>query len=189
MLSKEHVVFLSLKAMEAEIIKLDSISISILRYLKEIKNYNENFKQGNSIDNNDNKFIQLMTLKESLKNFKYVPLNIKDKFDIKESINSITLRSEYSDDLNEFIKENQPKNKIKTNKTKLIDINIERSRTFTPKLDKKKDKLNLQKSIIDSSIIGDNKLYKFEDNNMTKSMTIKVFFSINRMKKKVYQER
>ena len=176
MLSKEHSLFLSLKAMEGEIIKIDSMSVGILRYLKEIKTYNDKFKEGNMIDNNDNKFIHLMTLKESLKNFKYIPINIKDKIDIKESINSITLRSEYSDDLNEFIKENQPKNKIKTNKTKLIDLNFERSRTFTPKLDRKKDKLQHQKSIIDSSIINDNKFYKLDDNNMTKSMTFKVYY-------------
>jgi len=36
--------------------------------------------------------------------------------------------------------------------------------------------LHLQKSIIDSSIINDNKVYKFEDNNMTKSMTFKVHY-------------
>ena len=96
--------------------------------------------------------MQLIEVTGYLKDFEKIVNSKQDQQ--KENLNSITLKSEYSDDINEFMKETNKKNMIKTNKIKLIDLNFERSRTFTPKVERKKDRTNYEnKSIIDSSII------------------------------------
>lgn len=174
MVKKEHVLFLSLKTMESDILRIDNLCVGLLKYLKGIKNYNDKLKQILLIDNIEEKYLSLMELKDNLKEFKYAPLVVREKPDSKESINSITLRSEYSDDLNEFMKENQQKNKIKTNKIKLIDVNFERSRTFTPKVDRKKEKTSYERSIIDGSVVMDTKSFKVEESAIAKSLSVKV---------------
>ena len=115
---------------------------------------------------------------DSLKDFKFVLLNPKDsaKTQKDQNLNSISLKTEQSDDLNEFMKENNfiPKNKIKTNKIKLIEvINIDKLRTPT-KLELKKQKSSLDKYIIDNSILLELNSHKSEDNNLIKRLSNKV---------------
>ena len=142
--------------------------------MKGLTQYLNQFGQIQRNENEDKKAHHVDEINRYLNDFSSSLNKVKEKPEQqnKENLNCITLRSEYSDDLNEFMRENNMKNKIKTNKIKLIDLNFERSRTFTPKLERNKNRSKYEsKTIIDSSLFMDMHTTKFEKTMVTKSLT------------------
>ena len=183
--------FINLKTIEAAILKNENIISSILKYLKKIKiindkvivNFLKKYKIINAVQDEDDKYLQLIDILEFVRDFKFEVFSPKNKVKIEkdENLENLNLKTEHSDDLNEFMKENSfsPKNKIKTNKIKLIDINTDKLKTRITKLNRKVDKLYLEKSIIDNSILLDLNQNKIEENTseIKKKFKVKFIFS------------
>lgn len=89
--------------MESEITKNDICYRTLTKYMKSITAFFDKYKKLKEIPNDDNRIIRIKEFMNNLKDFKRLNLNMNRKYD---NMNSLTLKSEYSDDGSEMNKTN-----------------------------------------------------------------------------------
>lgn len=97
---KKNSVFLGLKSLESDIVKNDSNFRLISKYLKSINSFFERYRILKEIPPGETlRHERLIDFLKNLKNFKKLNVNNMRKYD---NMNSLTLKSEYSEDYSEL---------------------------------------------------------------------------------------